>query len=132
MVFFRAQNELTKELQKEFIIRLGKLSGRPETSGLHIHPLLNNEREGGGSDPQISSISSKQHSTFYDRKNAAQQAASGAKWHSDISFEKVPADFSSLRLVKLPSSGGDRLYENLSQYHAKSHRYSVGIRIRDL
>jgi len=48
VVFFRAQNDLTNELQKELIIRLGKLSGRPETSSLHIHPLLNNAREGGG------------------------------------------------------------------------------------
>lgn len=106
VVFFRAQNDLTNELQKELVTRLGQLSGRPETSGLHIHPLLNNERELGGSDPQISSISSKQHNNFYDRKNKAQQAASGAKWHSDISFEKVPADFSSLRLIKLPRTGG--------------------------
>jgi alpha-ketoglutarate-dependent taurine dioxygenase len=27
-------------------------------------------------------------------------------WHSDIAFEPVPADYSSLRLVELPETGG--------------------------
>jgi hypothetical protein len=108
VVFFRAQDNLTNEIQKQLILRLGKLSGRPETSGLHIHPLLNSERgDKGGDDLEISTISSVQQDKFYDRKNYAQQAASGAKWHSDIAFEKVPADFSSLRLTKLPTAGGD-------------------------
>jgi alpha-ketoglutarate-dependent taurine dioxygenase len=109
VVFFRSQNNLTNELQKVLITRLGQLSGRPASSGLHIHPLLNSERELGGNDPEVSSISSKQHSTWYNRKSAAELAASGAKWHSDISFEPVPADFSSLRLIKLPKTGGGML-----------------------
>lgn len=114
MVFFRAQDGLTNELQKTLILRLGALSGRPDTSSLHIHPILNSERELGGSDPEISTISSVQHNAFYKARlqgNDSDAAAKGrkqasAQWHSDIAFEPAPADYSSLRLVELPSTGG--------------------------
>ena len=43
VVFFRAQ-ELTIEEQKELTQRLGVLSGKPDTSGLHIHPLTREVR----------------------------------------------------------------------------------------
>lgn len=33
-----------------------------------------------------------------------------ARWHSDIQFEPNPADYTSLRLTQLPSSGGDTLW----------------------
>jgi len=33
-----------------------------------------------------------------------------AKWHSDIQFETCPADYTSLRLVQLPKTGGDTLW----------------------
>lgn len=111
VVFFRAQDNLTNELQKELILRLGQLTGRPATSGLHIHPILNNERELGGSDPEISTISSVQFEKFYkktgpDELSPKKQKAAG--WHSDIAFEPVPADYTSLRLVKLPKTGGGK------------------------
>ncbi|KAL5093994.1 hypothetical protein Trisim1_009464 [Trichoderma cf. simile WF8] len=113
VVFFRAQDNLTNDLQKELILRLGKLTGRPATSGLHIHPLLNNERELGGNDPEISTISSVQFDKFYkqtkpDELSPKKQKAAG--WHSDIAFEPVPADYTSLRLIKLPKTGGDTLW----------------------
>lgn len=112
VVFFRAQDGLTNDLQKKLILRLGELSGRPATSGLHIHPILNSERELGGNDPEISTISSVQHTKFYKR-NAAEELSpkkqSRAQWHSDIAFEPVPADYTSLRLTELPSTGGGRL-----------------------
>lgn len=111
-MFFRAQDNLTNELQKKLILRLGELSGRPKTSGLHIHPLLNAERELGGSDNEISTISSEQNKKFY--KNLGPKEGLSTKkqkrdgWHSDIAFEPVPADYSSLRLVKLPTTGGGK------------------------
>lgn len=41
VVFFRApQDDLTIEEQKRFTDLLGKLSGRPEENGLHVHPLF--------------------------------------------------------------------------------------------
>ncbi|VBB76832.1 Putative Alpha-ketoglutarate-dependent taurine dioxygenase [Podospora comata] len=130
VVFFRAQDELTNELQKKLILRLGELTGRPATSGLHIHPLLNSERELGGDDPEISTISSIQNKKFYARGAIADELSpkkqSTGQWHSDIAFEPVPADYTSLRLVELPTTGGDtlwasgyELYDRLSEPYQK-------------
>lgn len=109
VVFFRAQDGLTNELQKKLILKLGELTGRPATSGLHIHPILNSERELGGDDPEISTISSIQNKKFYSKvapDSLSAKKQSSAQWHSDIAFEPVPADYTSLRLVELPSTGG--------------------------
>ena len=109
MVFFRGQDNLTNDLQKQLILRLGELTGRPSTSGLHIHPILNSERELGGSDPEISTISSQQRKNFYlkpQNDELSSKKQTRAQWHSDIAFEPVPADYTSLRLVQLPSTGG--------------------------
>lgn len=108
VVFFRKQDNLTNDLQKQLIQRLGELTGKPETSKLHIHPILNSERELGGSDPEISTISSVQDGklyvkTPYDQSKKQQRSA---QWHSDIAFEPVPADYTSLRLTQLPKTGG--------------------------
>ncbi|KAL1898254.1 hypothetical protein Sste5346_003661 [Sporothrix stenoceras] len=114
VVFFRNQSNLTNDLQKDLILRLGELTGRPATSSLHIHPILNSERDLGGEDPQISTISSVQQEKIYNNLpgNAVlspKKQARGA-WHSDIAFEPVPADYTSLRLVQLPKTGGDTLW----------------------
>lgn len=111
MVFFRAQDGLTNDLQKKLILRLGELAGRPATSGLHIHPLLNSEREFGGDDPEISTISSVQNKKYYSQSIAdalSVKKQSSGQWHSDIAFEPVPADYTSLRLVELPTTGGGK------------------------
>ncbi|KAJ9162229.1 Taurine catabolism dioxygenase [Coniochaeta hoffmannii] len=113
VVFFRAQHDLTNDLQKKLILRLGELTGRPSTSGLHIHPILNSERELGGNDPEISTISSVQHNKFYAKQEPDElspKKQSSAQWHSDIAFEPIPADYTSLRLSELPVTGGDTLW----------------------
>lgn len=111
VVFFRAQDNLTNDLQKELILRLGRLTGRPATSSLHIHPVLNNERELGGTDPEISTISSVQFDKFYKQTGPGElspKKQKAASWHSDIAFEPAPADYTSLRLTKLPPTGGGK------------------------
>lgn len=140
VVFFRAQDGLTNDLQKKLILRLGELTGRPATSGLHIHPILNSERELGGNDLEISTISSVQNKKFY-RKTVADTLSpkrqNTAQWHSDIAFEPVPADFSSLRLVDLPTTGGG-MWSFLcpkpcpARSLQSCHRYPLGLRLRDL
>jgi alpha-ketoglutarate-dependent taurine dioxygenase len=112
VVFFRKQDDLTNDLQKVLIQRLGELTGKPVTSGLHIHPILNSDRELGGSDPEISTISSEQNKKFYKNTpyDISRRIQSSVTWHSDIAFEPVPADYTSLRLVKLPRTGGDTLW----------------------
>ncbi|KPM43277.1 hypothetical protein AK830_g3252 [Neonectria ditissima] len=113
VVFFRAQDNLTNDLQKKLILRLGELTGRPSTSTLHIHPLLNSERDLGGEDLEVSTISSKQHTKFYRKTNedgVVVTKRDAEIWHSDIAFEPSPADYTSLRLVELPETGGDTLW----------------------
>jgi len=115
VVFFRAQDNLTNDLQKKLILRLGELTGRPSTSGLHIHPVLNSDRDLGGEDPEISTISSVQNDKYYRKafnhgKEQITKKQNSAQWHSDIAFEPVPADYTSLRLVELPKTGGDTLW----------------------
>ncbi|KAK1997947.1 TfdA family taurine catabolism dioxygenase TauD [Colletotrichum falcatum] len=111
VVFFRKQDNIDNELQKELVQRLGELSGKPPTSKLHIHPL-NNSARGDTRDDEISVISSAQskrlnlyHFLNYDKKQTQK-----GQWHSDITFEPVPSDYSLLRLTELPKTGGDTLW----------------------
>jgi alpha-ketoglutarate-dependent taurine dioxygenase len=45
----------------------------------------------------------------YDQ-SSEQKKQNSSNWHSDIAFEPVPADYSSLQLVDLPKAGGDTLW----------------------
>lgn len=116
VVWFRKQDNLTNDLQKKLILRIGELSGRPSTSGLHVHPVLNSEGDVGEQrdpDQEISTISSKLFSKVYGKSAdgaLSSKKQSADQWHSDIAFEPVPADFSSLRLTELPKTGGDTLW----------------------
>jgi len=78
---------------------------------LHIHPAFNNTSEFGVDDANISHISSIARKSY--AKHAPQPVPrryDAAQWHSDIQFEPVPADYTSLRLTKLPKTGGDTLW----------------------
>jgi alpha-ketoglutarate-dependent taurine dioxygenase len=91
---------------------------------------LNSERELGGSDPEISTISSVQHNIFY-KKSAEDQLSpkkqNSASWHSDIAFEPVPADYTSLRLVELPKTGGGTGILTFKKAMLIKTRHSLGI-----
>lgn len=105
VVFFRAQDNMTNDLQKELVQRMGELSGKPATSRLHIHPVHNASLEENGIKPddEISIISSKQAQKIY--KGRARPSGR-IQWHSDITFEPVPSDYSLLRMTKIPTTGG--------------------------
>ncbi|KAF1996008.1 TauD-domain-containing protein [Amniculicola lignicola CBS 123094] len=129
VVFFRKQDDLDNDLQKELAQRLGALSGKPETSKLHIHPVSNSGRRLGGKDDEISVISSEQAKQIYKNRflnvSAKKQSAKEG-WHSDITFEPVPSDYALLRLTELPKTGGDtlwasgyELYDRLSEPYQK-------------
>lgn len=47
-------------MQKVIVQRLGELSGKPKTSGLHINPVMNAGREGGVQDDEITTVDSVQ------------------------------------------------------------------------
>jgi alpha-ketoglutarate-dependent taurine dioxygenase len=89
VVFLRGQSSLTVEMQKEFIDLLGKLSGRPATSGLHVHPLIEGKRDVGVNeknefDEKISVISS-QLSQKLDSKSYGERYTNAKKgWHSEF------------------------------------------------
>lgn len=112
VVFFRKQDNLTNDLQKTFVQRLGEAVGKPKESSLHVHPVLNDTLELGVGDPQISHISSVQRSEFL--KHVADESDKlkyrAAEWHSDVQFERFPPDYTSLRVTKLPSNGGDTVW----------------------
>lgn len=113
VVFFRNQDSLSVKQQKELVVKLGALTGRPATSGLHIHPVTPAGGvigDDGLIDPEVSFIYSELSKGNQLRKVQEQLAASG--WHSDITFEPVPADYSSLRILDLPETGGDTLWGN--------------------
>ncbi|KAI1642317.1 taurine catabolism dioxygenase [Daldinia loculata] len=113
VVFFRAQNNLTDDQQKFLIQRLGELTGKPAESSLHVHPILNETSEFGVGDRHISTINSVHRKQVYSGDKDANKHSQ--QWHSDIQFENVPPDFSSLRLTLLPKNGGDTLW--VSGYH---------------
>jgi alpha-ketoglutarate-dependent taurine dioxygenase len=98
------QDDLDNDLQKELIQRLGHLSGKPATSGLHVHPVINSGRELGAKDDEISVISSREREKLY--KNYEKKQTQRREWHSDITFEPIPSDYTILRLTELPKTGG--------------------------
>lgn len=117
VVFFRSQDNLTNDLQKQLVNRLGQLTGKPSDSTLHIHPVLNNTSEFGVDDAEISHISSIARKKLFRHEERIKQERrsnnkryDAAQWHSDIQFEPVPADYTSLRLTQLPKTGGDTLW----------------------
>ena len=121
VVFFRAQDNLTDALQKDFVHKLGLLSGKPDDSTLHIHPVLNNTSEFGVGDAQISTISSVARKKMFKHElQSDRRRYDSAQWHSDIQFEPKPADYTSLRLTKLPSSGGDTLWASGYELYDRS------------
>lgn len=111
VVFFRGQ-DISLEEQKLLAYKLGKLTGKPATSGLHIHPtaprggFFKNDNS-GKIDPEVSIIHSEKKNRNGDRFF---NKSSAKEWHSDITFEPVPADYSILRIVEPLKTGGDTLW----------------------
>jgi alpha-ketoglutarate-dependent taurine dioxygenase len=83
VVFFRNQ-EITIDQQKELGRRLGELSGKPATSGLHIHPLTAEFSELGD---QVTVISSERRPAYRGDDDISQLASRG--WHTEYEY-KLP------------------------------------------
>ncbi|KAH6613139.1 taurine catabolism dioxygenase [Boeremia exigua] len=113
VVFFRNQSDMNNDLQKTLIQRMGELVGKPKESTLHIHPVLNPQRQMGGDDLHISTINSRQRKMVNGKaipRDIGSDRQALESWHSDIQSEQVPSDYTCLRLVELPSVGGDTLW----------------------
>lgn len=83
-------------------------------------------------DNEISVISSVRAKKLYSDRFGSRKQTQRAQWHSDITFEPVPSDYSLLRLTQLPKTGGGesslRLRFRVNQ-HSDSYRHPVGLRI---
>lgn len=123
VVFFRGQTELDDALHKELIFRLGQLTGRPAENGLYKHPLW---KIVGDKDPHCPALDNGRFISMYrDSPDGEKVQSIRIAWHSDISFEPNPMDFSSLRLTQLPAEGGGRTPRHalpLSSSALRSHR----------
>jgi len=110
-VIFLKNQTITGEEMQIFLKRFHQVAGAPPSSTLHIHPSIN---VNGGSDEgiKIQKISSeaqmKAGGRFWRGDKRAFWASEG--WHSDVSWEKAPADYSMLKLVTLPDVGGDTMF----------------------
>jgi alpha-ketoglutarate-dependent taurine dioxygenase len=109
VVVFRAQDDVDTEILKKLALRLGELTGRPSTSGLHIHPVFNSERDNGGPDNEINAISSEDRKSMYASEVQRKKKQSHNNWHSDLGFEPVPGDYSVFMLTEVPETGGGTL-----------------------
>ncbi|KAJ7084124.1 hypothetical protein C8R44DRAFT_651612, partial [Mycena epipterygia] len=90
--------------------KLGKLSGRPEGSGLHIHPSTVEDSELGNLNGTLTvvllSILCRAKACRFGHGS---QFAS-REWHSNITFEPVPSDFATLKIHTLSEVGGDTVW----------------------
>jgi alpha-ketoglutarate-dependent taurine dioxygenase len=105
VVFFRSQLDLTDALQKELAHRLGKLTGKPGSSYLHIHPLSNFN---GDKDLHINVITTDKAANPAEDLWKNRPADIRNAWHTDAGYEPNPPDYSILKLTKLPKSGGGK------------------------
>ncbi|KAF7334647.1 Taurine catabolism dioxygenase [Mycena venus] len=119
VVFFPEQ-DITIEQQKHLARRMGELTGRPTSSGLHKHPISPETPELGKDVSVISSMGGISRAGIVDDTRASNG------WHTDIPFEPVPADYSILKMRTIPEVGGDTLwasgyeaYDKLSPAFAK-------------
>ncbi|KAI0338698.1 TfdA family taurine catabolism dioxygenase TauD [Trametopsis cervina] len=123
VVFFRDQS-LTIDEQKVLGTKLGELTGKPESSKLHVHPITEETSELGD---EVSIISSDRNREYTSDRSTL----SASNWHADITFEPIPSDYAILKIHTLPSingqvTGGDTLwasgyevYDRLSPSFAK-------------
>ncbi|KAI5480250.1 hypothetical protein MNV49_001209 [Pseudohyphozyma bogoriensis] len=107
VVFFRSQ-DLSIEDQKILGYKLGRLSGSPPESGLHIHPYTEEKSELGdqvllvGSDVIAKPIA--EHTAGDPSKLHSNNI------HSDVTYEKYGSDYAILKLIKPSDEGGDTLW----------------------
>ncbi|KIJ26533.1 hypothetical protein M422DRAFT_272357 [Sphaerobolus stellatus SS14] len=115
VVFFRNQ-DLCLADQKEFVNFISELSGRPSSSGLHVHPSFrspDNEPidENGNHDENVYVVSNKaQVKLFKEMPHRGTVTDAAVGWHTDVTFEPVPADYSCLIMRTTPPTGGDTLW----------------------
>ncbi|CAG7981168.1 unnamed protein product [Penicillium nalgiovense] len=128
VVFFRKQDDLTDDLQKRIVQRLGELTGKPKSSKLHIHQIFNSALPLSSDDDELNIISARQDAMAYGKpERFTKRQTARSEWHTDVPQEPVPTDYSMLRLVELPKGGGGdtlwasgyEIYDRISKPYQK-------------
>lgn len=94
------------ELQQKLIQRMGLLVGKPEGNTLHTHPLANYSADRAGHINIISTDKAVANAEDLFRNHAERPLGIRGAWHTDIGYEPCPADYTCLRITKLPQVGG--------------------------
>ncbi|RSH90489.1 hypothetical protein EHS25_001094 [Saitozyma podzolica] len=141
--FFREQ-ECSQDNMMKLARRLGELTGRPKASNMCIHPvseytpeLVNTPKT------QVISADRQRKGGGINRRYEDVSRWANVAWHSDVSFEKVPSDYSMLKVNVLPPSGDSRPHvpsflayletltcqHNAQFFHAEAEK--LGLKVRD-
>jgi alpha-ketoglutarate-dependent taurine dioxygenase len=133
VIFFRGQNNINNELQKELCKRLNVIGGAPQGNGFYRHSLLAMQ----GEDPEMGKVDQDRLEKMYWLKadNMPRQSHT-FDWHTDSSFEANSPDYTLLKMAELPATGGGRsnasLLTVLQRVNITYHRYPLGLRLRTL
>ena len=92
---------MNPELQKEMTQRMGLLTGKPKQNGLHKHPMHLIR----GDDPEANKLDAKILSSTYRTEAPPIRQTHAHEWHSDMSFEQAPPDYSCLRMTEVAKAG---------------------------
>ncbi|KAL2006250.1 hypothetical protein VTN00DRAFT_9904 [Thermoascus crustaceus] len=100
---------------KVLMQKCGELTGKPKTSRLHKDEFAseNNTHLGipEALDPEIYAVSSINNEKIFDNfLDPRDKKFASRGWHSDESFENVPADYTGFKMIKTPKSGGDTVW----------------------
>lgn len=82
------------------------LTGKPESSSLHIHPLANFNND---KDKELNIITTDKAATPAEdlfKNQAERPLGARGSWHTDIGYEPYPSDYTILKLTKKPETGG--------------------------
>lgn len=99
VLFFRNQ-DLTPEEHITLVQNLSSLT-RNEEAKLHIHPMTTKNKYG----EHFVRIFSDLNDVYKGDKRERSQRGTGT-WHTDLSYEKRPADYSALQIKQVPEDGG--------------------------
>ena len=98
VLFFRDQ-DITVDQQKDFARNFGEL---------HIHPVIQQMKDQGH--PEVVVLESHEKAQYV-----------AERWHSDVTFQRVPPLGSILHAVEVPEAGGDTMFSSMyAAYEALS------------
>ncbi|KWU45058.1 putative TfdA family taurine dioxygenase [Rhodotorula sp. JG-1b] len=96
---------------------LGRASGAPADSDLHIHPTAELGENGRPTVAAISNVAGSMGRQINFRDERSEFASMNV--HADISWEQRPARYSMLRMRTLPPTGGDTLFYSTYAHYDK-------------